>query len=204
MDFLEVKDKFLVEQGKYLNLLNEKEQKVNKIKDLEDLNLKLDKVRTLYLKLGQFQRSKIIRDIEDIVSKALQFIRQEDINFIIKENEVRGRIELDFLIETIRDGKKDITPIRDSRGDGVSDIIDLALNIATAELINLEGPLVLDEPAKQVSEGLLINTGEFLKEISHSLNRQIILITHHKEFKTIGDKKFNITMDGNKSIVEEI
>lgn len=204
MNFLKVKDKFLIEQGKYINLVNLKEKKVNKIKELEELHEKLDKVRLLYLKIGKVQREKIIKDIEMIVSKALQFIRQEEVYFEIKENQTRGRIELDFLIKTIRDGKIDITPIKDSRGDGVSDIVDLALNIATAELVNLEGPLVLDEPVKQISENMLLNTGEFLQEIAHSLNRQVILITHHKEFKDIGDKKFNVCLNGNKSIVEEV
>lgn len=204
MNFLKIKDNFLIKQGEYNNLINLKEKKLEKIKELENLYITLDKVRSLYQKIGDVQRKKVIVDIETIVTKALQYIRQEEVYFIIKDKPLRGRIELEFLIKTVRDGKIDITPVKNSRGDGMSDIVDLALNIATAQLINLQGPLVLDEPVTRISEGMLHNTGEFLREISHTLNRQIILITHHKEFKDIGDKKFYISLDGNKSVVEEI
>ena len=181
VDFSKLKDDFLIKEGKYLNLVSEKEKKEKILKDLEKDKLNKDKVRELYLKAGNAQREKIKNDIEDIVTNALQYIMQEEVYFIINPVSTRGRIEFEFFIRSIRDGKKDTTPVKNSRGDGVTDIVDMALNIAILELSGSEGPLIIDEPTKQVSAGLLPNVGDFLQEISHTLGRQIIFITHHKD-----------------------
>lgn len=204
MDFAALKEQFLLNKGKYDILLFQKNEKVKRVNELTKIQEISDKTRILLLKTGKYQREKVIKDLKDIVSKALQFIKQEEIYFLIEPIDVRGRIELEFMIKTIRNGKIDITPIFDSRGDGISDIVSLALDIACIELSGFEGPIILDEPAKQLSGEFLINTGEFLREISHSLDRQIVLITHNPELKEIGDKKFLSYLNGNVSEITEL
>ena len=75
-----------------------------------------------------------------------------------------------------------------SRGGGVIDIISLALRIAFLQIHKpkIEGPLILDEPAKHVSEDYIFNVADFLKRASEMFNRQIIIVTHNNHLSAIG------------------
>jgi DNA repair exonuclease SbcCD ATPase subunit len=67
----------------------------------------------------------------------------------------------------------------------------------------IEGPFILDEPAKHVSEEYIINVGKFLKEINTNFNRQIIMVTHNTHLSEISDKRYVVTMSGGISNVNE-
>lgn len=195
-----IKDEHIKKQGKMQTLLSQKRDKENLIKDKIFEQESLDKARILLLKTGDYKRQYIKSKIEEMVSNALQYIREENIYFSIKDKEVRGRTEFDFYITSIRDGIMTETTIADSRGDGIADIVYLSLCIAMHQLSGIKGPLILDEPAKQVSERYRNNVGSFLKEIANTLNIQIIMITHdHKILQTYGDNQIEVILEGTTS-----
>lgn len=200
------RDKVTQLKAQYDLLLSQKLQKEEKMIDIKNYSERLDKARILLIKSGEYQRKKVKKDIEDMVTKALQYILEEDIYFEIEIKEARGRSEAQFWIKSIRNGVVTRTGIEDSRGDGIFDIVTLALNVALLELTSpkIKGPLIFDEPAKQVSKDHIQNIGTFLKEISEAFGRQIIMITHNKELSNIGDSKFLVSLEGTKSKVVEL
>lgn len=200
------KNKYLQDKGKYEKLL---EMKNNKEQDITKLKLekeRLDKARIFLMKSAEYQREKIKTEFENIVTQALQYIMEEEIYFEIDIKEVRGRAEAEFLIKSVRDGVVTRTGIETSRGDGVADIVGLALDIAKIQCANPknEGPLILDEPAKQVSDEHIENIGRFLKDISEAFNRQIIMITHNRKLTEMGDTKYEVRLDGTVSKVMQL
>lgn len=202
-EFKKLKDNFLLDKGKYMSLCQERnsiEKKIKKEKELREIN---DKTSTLLLDAGTAQRDKVIKDLENLVSEALQYIMQEDISLHITPNISRGRTECDFTIITKRGSSITETPILDSRGDGVSDIVNMALDISCYKLSNSTGVLVLDEPTKQLSDEYSYRAGEFIKKISHTLDIQILFITHNEYLKNIGDKKISFYLDKGVSKIKE-
>lgn len=197
------KEKYLQDKGKYENLIAMKTDKENNIANLKKKHEQLDKARIFLIKSGEYQREQIKSEFENTVSQALQYILEEEIYFEIEIKEVRGRAEAEFFIKSVRDGVTTRTGIETSRGDGVSDIVSLALNIAEIECSNPKnkGPLILDEPAKQVSSEHIENIGRFLKEISDAFDRQIIMITHNRKLGDMGDEKFEVKLNGTVSEV---
>lgn len=200
------KEKFLQDKGKYENLVSIKKNKENGIENLKKKRENLDKARIFLIKSAEYQRQQIKTEFEEMVSQALQYILEEEIYFEIDIHETRGRAEAEFFIKSIRNGVTTRTGIESSRGDGVADIVGLALSIAQIECANPKnkGPLVLDEPAKQVSAEHIENIGKFLKEISEAFDRQIIMITHIHKLGDIADAKFEVKLEGTESKVTRI
>ncbi|QUH22065.1 hypothetical protein [Alkaliphilus sp. B6464] len=204
-----IKDEFHQKKGKYITYVESKDIKCKEKEKLEKKHERLDKTRVMFMQSAEYQREKIKVEFENIVTNALQFIRNEDISFEIDIEEKRGRAEAKFFVKTVRDGvvnRKPLenTSLKDSKGDGVSSIVKIALNVALLELSGQEGPLVLDEPAKEISKEYIDNTSEFLKQISEAFGRQIIMITHIDKMSNVADKKFIFSLEGVISKVEEI
>lgn len=210
-----IKEQFYIDKGTYTNLIRQHLQKQKEIQETERYKEVLDKARLLLLETGNYQRNKVIKDLEEIVTHALQFIMQQEIYFEVDSDPLRGRTECSFYVRTVRNGISNRNPVLNSRGDGISDIVSLALDVANYVLSKSVGPLMLDEPAKQLSgdfsdgfakqlsTNYLIRVGQFLKEVSRSLNIQIFLITHNEDLKHIGDYKITMYLDGNISRYEE-
>jgi len=200
------KEKFLQDKGKYENLLEMKQTKEDAIVNLNNKKEQLDKARIFLIKSAEYQRQQIKTEFENIVSQALQYIMEEEVYFEIDIREVRGRAEAEFFVKSVRNGVTTRTGIETSRGDGVADVVGLALDIAKIECTNPKnlGPLILDEPAKQVSAEHIENIGNFLKEISEAFGRQIIMITHIRKLGDMADAKYEVRLDGTESKVTQI
>lgn len=204
-----IKDRFNQKKGKYDALLENKAKKEKELEKLKKMHERLEKARLMFMKTAEYQRDQIKKEFEKIVTQALQFIRNEEIFFEIDLEEKRGRAEAKFFIKTIRDGVATRTPLedtslKDSRGDGVSSIVRIALSIALLELSGRSGPLVMDEPAKEVSVEYIENSADLLKKISETFSRQIILSTHIDSMSNVASKKFSVKLIGTESVVEEV
>lgn len=200
------RENFIRLKEKHDNLINMKLQKERRVEELNKEKEKLDKARLLLLESAEYQRERVKGEFEQMVTNALQFILREDIQFEINVKDTK-KSELEFLIKSTRDNVVTRTGIESSRGDGVADIVGLALNIAMLECVDNpknKGPLVLDEPAKQVSKDHIERVGDFLKEISKGFNRQIIMVTHINELSGYADTKYEVSLDGSVSKVKKM
>lgn len=166
---------------------------------------KLQQVKILLQESSAFAREQARRQIETMVTNALQFIfGDKDLEFRVQIEEVRGRAEGEFLVVSTYGGEIPVqTRPQDARGGGVVDVISLALRAALlhANRPKLDGPIILDEPAKHVSEEYSRQVAEFLKQLSTAFGRQIIMVTHNQHLANTGDTAYMVEMRSGKSYV---
>ena len=182
-------DNYLIQSKEYLSRELGKRDKINEqlesySEKVHEIELQLDllaKVSILLQKTSEFAREQAKNQVQSLVTKCLQFIFESDIEFLIEIEEQRGKSNAEFyVINEIEDIIIKTKPEL-SRGGGVVDIVSLALRIAFLQTHKpaIEGPLILDEPAKHVSDEYIFNVADFLKQTSELFNRQIIMVTHN-------------------------
>lgn len=200
------RDFIIKENGKREKLV---EQKVEYEKSLHLLNEQiqlLEKVSILLQRTSDYARLQATNQIESLVTKCLQFVFTSNIHFKIELEELRGKSSAEFyVINTFNDIEVKTKPEL-SRGGGVVDIVSLALRISFLELHKpkIQGPLILDEPAKHVSDEYIYNVAEFLKQTSEMFNRQIIMVTHNQHLASISNNALNVKLIGSESVVNEV
>ncbi|WP_282924430.1 ATPase [Peptoniphilus genitalis] len=197
-------NKILSDEGK-IEILNDQLEKVEKkLEDEEKYSEVLTQVSLLFQKTSEFAREQSKRQIEDTVTKCLQFIFETDIEFLIELSEARSVPIAEFYVQSnYSEGYSIKTKPEIARGGGVVDIISLALRISFLQQNQpiLSGPLILDEPGKHVSNDYIFNLGEFLKQSSNVFNRQIIMVTHNPHLSQISNKAFQVK---NKKGISEV
>lgn len=184
------------EKGKQEKLgeqLNDLEIQKDEIEIQEEL---LEKVNILFKKTSEFAREQAKNQIESLVTNCLQVIFDKNIKFEIELKESASRPSAKFfVIHKVDDVEVKLEP-QNSRGGGIVDVVSLALRLAFLETHKpkIEGPLILDEPAKHVSNEYIYNVSDFLKEISELFQRQIIMITHDDFLSSIGNKSYAVEL----------
>lgn len=203
----QINSKLNIEKGKLQvisqNFENTKKELDKEIK-YEDL---LTKVILLFQKTATYAREQSKRQVEDLVTRCLQFIFETDIEFLIELSEKRSVPNAEFYVRSNYDeGYSIITKPELERGGGVVDIISIALRIAFIQLHKpvLQGPIILDEPGKHVSEDYIFNLADFLSKSSSLFKRQIIMVTHNAHLAQICDKSYSVDIKNGVSCVEEI
>ncbi|HZG81227.1 MAG TPA: chromosome partitioning protein ParA, partial [Brevibacillus sp.] len=145
-----------------------------------------DLVQILLQKTSDFARQQAKTRIEEIVTSALSVVFGKDYRFEI-ELDVKGNQPVaEYFLES-EGVRTQLKPPDYDRGGGVADVVSLALRLAVGELTGVQGPLMLDEVGKHVSQEYAPNVAYFLKEYSEKFGRQIVLITHNAHLATIGD-----------------
>ncbi|SHH51663.1 OLD family protein [Tepidibacter thalassicus] len=189
---------------------NKIEEDIKKLKEeIDNLKIQEDtftKAKILLEESSAYAREQIKYQFEIMVTKALQFITGENIEFKIEFEQKRGRPEASFYVITKLDDESEVkNSPEESRGGGIIDIISLTLKYCMLQTHNppIEGPFILDEPAKHVSEQYIVNVGNFLKEINSTFNRQIIMVTHNTHLSEISDKRYVVSMENGISITKE-
>ena len=199
-------NKILNDEGK-IEILNNQLEKIDKsLEEKERYSEILSQVSLLFQKTSEFAIEQSKRQIEDTVTKCLQFIFETDIEFLIELSEARSVPIAEFFVQSnYSEGYSIKTKPEIARGGGVVDIISLALRIAFLQQNqpSLSGPLILDEPGKHVSNDYIFNLGEFLKQSSNVFNRQIIMVTHNPHLSQISDKSFFVKNKGGISEVSQ-
>lgn len=192
------------EQGKRDKILEQIEENIKLIENIADEVDLIEKVSILLQKTSEFARSQAKTQIEALVTNCLQYIFENNIEFNIEIQELYGKPNAEFYVITKVDDTIIKTKPEQSRGGGVVDIISLALRIAFLQVHKpkIEGPLILDEPAKHVSEDYIFNVADFLKRTSEMFERQIIMVTHNQHLSSIGTKAYKVSLKGTESHLE--
>lgn len=205
-DIDKLKDFISKEKGKKEKLLEQLKKYEEEILELENTIELLEKVIILFQKTSEFARSQAKLQIENLVTKCLQYIFESDIKFTIEIEELRNKANAQFYVISENGGIEIKTRPELSRGGGVVDIVSLALRIAFLQIHNpkIQGPLILDEPAKHVSEDYIYNVGDFLKEMSEMFNRQIIMVTHNQHLSALSENSYRIDLNGSTSLATKV
>lgn len=179
---------------------------VNTSKEIEDKIELLTKVSILLQKTSGYARNQAKIQVESLVTKCLQYIFETNIEFLIEIEELRGKSYAEFYVVNEIDDLSIKTKPELSRGGGVVDIVSLALRIAFLQTHKpkIQGPLILDEPGKHVSNEYIFNVAEFLKQTSELFNRQIIMVTHNNHLAAIGNNSYKVDLKGSVSTLTKI
>lgn len=208
---IELLDKKLKELENYINRQEGKRDQLHELsffhkKEL-DLILEesylLEQVMILFQKTSEYARNQAKDQIENLVTKCLQYIFETNIEFQIEIEELRNKANAEFYVVNNTPDFFLKTKPEQSRGGGIVDILSLALRISFMQTHKppIEGPLVLDEPAKHVSEEFIYNVGDFLKQSSTMFNRQIIMVTHNSHLAALSENSHFVELSGTTSVV---
>ena len=194
---------FYQEQAKRELLDQNKKDLVKQKKHLDKDIDTLEKVSILFQKTAQYAREQGKVQIENLTTRSLNYIFKEDYKFIVELTEKRSSPWAEFYIEEKNENGTVKTRPEESKGGGIVDIVSLALRLSFLENFRpkIQGPLILDEPGKHVSEEYTFEIGDFLSEFSRQMNRQIIMITHNTHLAAIGDKTFVVEQNNGVSNV---
>lgn len=172
----------------------------NQLSEHESLLKDKQEVEEFLKKMSVTLRQDTINKLETIITTALQHILGEDISFKIETP--NDKPEAYFYVVNNYNGTIVQNEPEDARGGGIIDIVSVALRLAVAELCNIEGPLILDEPAKHLSAEYKDNFASFLRMIRDEFNRQIIIITHDRTLSECGDIIYNVDkIDGKSKVI---
>ncbi|WP_077367566.1 ATPase [Anaerosalibacter sp. Marseille-P3206] len=190
-------------RDKILELIEANKKKISKINS--DIEL-LEKVNILLQRTSEYGREQAKKQIEIIVTNCLQYVFDSNVEFKIEIEELYGKPNAEFYVITKVEDEVIKTKPELSRGGGVVDIISLALRTSFLQIHKplIEGPLILDEPAKHVSEEYIFNVADFLKRISEMFDRQVIMVTHNNHLSSISTNAYRVHLEGTQSVVERV
>ena len=192
-------------KGQKEQLEESREEIIKKLKDLrEEIDL-LEQVNIYLQQVSDYARQQAKEQIEALVTQALQFVFGEEFSFVVEIEEKRSRPAAEFYVVSQHGNQKIKNHPQDSRGGGVVDVVSLALRVAVLETFSkpkIVGPLVLDEPAKHVSEEYITRVTKFLKNVSEMYGRQIIIVTHQQHLSQVADRSLLVELNGSKSQVK--
>lgn len=197
--YTQFNDETLFRKGQ-LDIINKNlADKQKQIEVIEKDILLYRKVNRIYQLAAEYARSKSKNTMESLVTNALGIVFPGDLKFNIDIEEKGEKTEAYFTVSSTYGGEHLVkTEPQESRGGGIVDIISLALRIALLETSRpaLDGPLILDEPAKHVSQDYSHNVAEFLKLVVNTFERQVIMVTHNSYLADSGDKAFEVKIEG--------
>lgn len=212
-----LRQKYNSAQGQRDLLISQRREKENELSAArQDIEL-WRQVQVLLSKASEFARQQLKTRIEQTVTAALAAIFNDStMKFEIEMSTIGGKPAADWRVVSCykipaKAGDEDVkisaytvvASPEDAKGGGVTDVVSLALRLALLELSRPKpgGPVLLDEPAKMVSQEYLPNLAEFLKQYAAKTGRQIIMVTHHDVLADVADVGYKVTQENGVSEV---
>lgn len=200
------REQYLIEKGQEDQILKSIEKRKEKISKLEKEISHLRKVDLLLKQASEYARSQFKEQLEYLITSSLQSVFQKELSFHIELFESHNSPGASFLIEEeVGDERVYYDPL-ESRGGGLVDMISIILRIAFLYFLEpkIEGPLLLDEPAKHLSDEYVHDFANFLKSLTTDLDLQILLVTHNDHFSFMADKIYKTDFKNHKTTLEEL
>ena len=180
-------------------LISQRKEMIAKVETLKADSERYTKARWILAEIAKETQKNFQVKVESLVTSAIRAVFEErPFQFKLIFEQKRNKFECKPVIV---EGDYEYEP-KDELGGGIIDLISFAFRVV---LWHLENPksrnvFVLDEPMKFVGKGdLLMRAGRMIKEISHRLGFQIIMVTHEPELAEIADKAWSVEHDGVKS-----
>lgn len=172
------REKLNLAKIKYLSSLERKQKEEEELDKAKKHLEHMLEAQNIIQEIAKVIQTKGQEQLASIVTRCLEAVCDNPYEFKIIFEEKRGRTEARLVF--IRDGRE-IDPTTES-GLGVVDIASFALRLSSLLLIRpaKRRVLVLDEPFRFVSEGVIPRVRELLLSLSKELGVQFIIITHEK------------------------
>ena len=180
-------------------LIAQRKEMIAKVEELKVDSERYTKARWILAEIAKETQKNFQVKVESLVTSAIRAVFEErPFQFKLIFEQKRNKFECKPVV--VENGVE-YEP-KDELGGGIIDLISFSFRVV---LWHLENPrsrnvFVLDEPMKFVGKGdLLMRAGHMIKEISHRLGFQIIMVTHEPELAEIADKAWSVEHDGVKS-----
>lgn len=187
--------------GRVKSLQSNFDSKEKQINDNLQLIDNLAKAQWILTEVQKNTQAKFSTKINNLVTMAIKSVYDRPFGFELIFERKRDKMECRPAIYEIVNGIKEYYDDPEYElGGGIVDICSLALRVV---LWTMENPksrniFILDEPGKNLGQ-LIGLFGQMLREISHKLGFQLIIITHDDALLEIADKSFLVTHDGRES-----
>lgn len=162
----------------------------------------LVKARWVITEVAQRTQNRFKDFVENLVTMAIRAVYENrTMRFLLNFRVNRNRSEAWLQVQ---EGDKEPYTPKDAQGGGMVDMIGMSMRpvLQSIEKPRSRNVIIADEPMKNLGHGrFLTRAGEILREISHRLGFQLILVTHEPELVQIADKAWNVTYNGVHSEV---
>lgn len=193
-DFRDIKTEYDI-------LVDRRKQIKKKLRRSKLLQEDLLKARYVLVEVQQLTQKHFKEKFESLITLAICSVWDRPLRFCLEFEQKRNQMQCNIVVKETVDGVERVyDDLKNEVGGSMLDVIAFAGRII---LWSLEQPrsrnvIVLDEPMKNMGE-LIVLGGQIIREISHNLGFQLVIITHDKELIEIADKAWLISHDGNKS-----
>lgn len=190
-------------KGQQNRLLQDRAACQTQLEEYREHSQVFEQVVVLLQQTSDHARKQAREQIEMLVTNTLRSVFGAEYAFKIELTEKGGRPDAEFYVVSEYGGERLQTRPQDSRGGGVVDVVSLGLRIAMLETYRprLEGALILDEPAKHVSEDFVQPTADFLKMVSQFFGRQVIMVTHNAHLAETAEVAYQVLLKEDRSVV---
>lgn len=148
--------------------------------------------------VSKLSRQTAIDIIESTVTPMVKSVLGTQYSFKVIPSILRGKPAVDLKIVEFVDGEESE---QDLLSGGFLDAISTGFRYAFLSLYEggINNAVILDEPARMVSENASKDYADFIKYLGATFNRQTIMCTHKSEIAQFADRIINIekTVDGS-------
>jgi DNA repair exonuclease SbcCD ATPase subunit len=161
-----------------------------------------DKAKAVLESYAVEQQAELQQSVESLVTRGLQTVFQERIEFKMTFAIVRNQPEVSFAVVSYIDDEPIEMDIPNSFGGGLAVVTAVLLRIIVLRYLVAHGTvepiLVLDEPLAALSpnyeeyhaESLRTRMAEFLRVAADELGIQLIVVTHEPDYGDYADKHY--------------
>lgn len=182
-------------------LTSQIEDKKQIIQTKEQYHSNLVKARWVLTEVVQQTQIRFKEHVENLVTKCIQSVFDRPFEFKLDFERKHNKIECRPYLE---ENGIIYNDIQYQKGGSMCDIIAFSFRVILWNLMNPKSRnvLLLDEPFRYLGD-LTSKAAQMLREISHSLKIQVIMITHDDSLAEIADKSWYVKHNGTHSLVEE-
>ena len=151
--------------------------------------------------------------LEPLVTEALDFVFNQGLQFHLLFTTRRNQVEIDFILLRAPESEaryqqyilqpdkyskqlellvKETKGLNFMYGGAVNQVIALVLRLILAELLQIQGPIFLDEPSSAVGEEYSARLGQLLASLSERFQRQYVLVTHSHSLASYAEKIYEV------------
>jgi hypothetical protein len=154
-----------------------------------------EKVLGVLTRVGEERQESAQRQVEGLVTRALQAVFSEDLSFHLISSVKGNRAEIDFMLRS-RFGDTEIdTPVMDARGGGMACVVGFVLHLVVLLLTPAARRILfLDEPFGMVSADYEPRVAEFLREVADKADVQIYMNTHSHAYDDLADVSYELSL----------
>ena len=181
------------------SMLQKEEERLQTIvNEINQLRFEVDdlkNVRIALTELSKSSRKSAIDTLESLTNQMLQSTIEAGYSFSIETITSGGKPSVRFFIIENINGIVSKQDIVEAAGGGIQDVVSTALRYAFILTLSggIKGPVVLDEPARMISEENSPLYAQFLSEMSKVTGKQIIMCTHNRSIEDKADNLIKIT-----------